>query len=191
MAQKIARPLTQAAGRTAAIHRTPVDLMATSFEVEGHLAGDPVPAVDAMRVGHIRRIVAARLRYLGLSAFCDPAVAIVSELVTNAVEHAGWGSGERRCVTVTQLYARGQLHLLVKDEGRGQPQASDVPPEAESGRGLLIVELITAELGGRWGFSLGSRTAWCVIPVQPRGTEGGCRLAVVRVLPEAAGPRAR
>ncbi|MFI5617464.1 ATP-binding protein [Streptomyces sp. NPDC051567] len=122
--------------------------------------------VDAQRVGHVRRIVAARLRYLGLAVLLDPVLLVVSELVTNAVEHTAAPGGS---VTVTQVFARGELHLLVQDDGRGLPRVQAAGPEAESGRGLYLVDCVTAELGGRWGHSLGTGTVWCVIPVPRAG----------------------
>ncbi|MFE3577938.1 ATP-binding protein [Streptomyces vinaceus] len=162
MTQTIARPGPVTA-EAAVRPRPAVDLMATSFAIEGQEAG-VVSAIDARRVGHIRRIVAARLVYLGLSALRDCALTIVSELVTNAIQHSGRSGGSSPSVTVTQLYARGQLHILVKDAGGGRPQVGDADTEAESGRGLWIVELITAEVGGRWGFAPDSRTTYCVLP---------------------------
>ncbi|MFJ6781204.1 ATP-binding protein [Streptomyces yangpuensis] len=165
MTQTIAGPCPVAEKRAVSC-RPAVDLMATSFAIEGQEVG-VVSAIDARRVGHIRRIVAARLRYLGLSSLVDSALTIVSEFVSNAIQHSTRGSGEGASVTVTQLYARGQLHILVQDMGGGQPQVCDAGADAESGRGLAMVEEITAEVGGRWGFVSDSRTVYCVIPVAP------------------------
>ncbi|WP_406050923.1 ATP-binding protein [Streptomyces virginiae] len=165
MTQTIARPCP-VAEKTDVSRRPAVDLMATSFAIEGQEVG-VVSAIDARRVGHIRRIVAARLRYLGLPSLLDPALTIVSEFVSNAIQHSTRGSGEGASVTVTQLYARGQLQILVQDAGGGQPQVRDASADAESGRGLAIVDKITAEMGGRWGFTSDSRTVYCVLPVGP------------------------
>ncbi|MFF2402712.1 ATP-binding protein [Streptomyces goshikiensis] len=170
MTQTIALPCPMGtAGAEAVALRLCPDLMATSFEIEGHVAGSPVSLADARRVGHVRRIVAARLRYLGLSGLRDSTLAIVSELVTNAIQHTVPQAGTSSSVTVTQLYTRGQLHILVKDEGGGQPRVRAADVDEECGRGLAIVEEITAELGGRWGFASDSRTVYCVFPVAPVG----------------------
>ncbi|MER6520239.1 ATP-binding protein [Streptomyces sp. NPDC001553] len=134
------------------------DLMECTFPVEGAV-GEPLADVDARRVSHMRRIVVARLRYLGLVFLLDVAEQIVSELVTNAVKHGG---GE---VTLSMRVTRAAVRLMVRDSGSGQPQPIDPGPEAEGGRGLLIVHLLADERGGESGFDPKTRTAWCSLPL--------------------------
>ncbi|MFD9536285.1 ATP-binding protein [Streptomyces sp. NPDC060010] len=133
------------------------DLMQCAFEVE-RAVGGPVSAVDARRVGHMRTIVAARLRHLGLHVLVEVAEQIVSELVTNAIEHAGGA------ITLSLLVTRAEARLLVQDSGTGRPHPRDPGPDAEGGRGLLMVHLLVDELGGSSGFNPETRTAWCSIP---------------------------
>ncbi|QEU82290.1 ATP-binding protein [Streptomyces subrutilus] len=133
--------------------------MQCAFDVGGVL-GEPLSDVDTRRVGHMRMIVAARLRYLGLDALVETAGQIVSELVTNAIRHGGNGS-----VTLSQLVTRGELRLLVRDSGTGQPKPADPGLDAEGGRGLWIVGLLADELGGQAGFAPETRTAWCSLPL--------------------------
>ncbi|MFI5621145.1 ATP-binding protein [Streptomyces sp. NPDC051567] len=143
------------------IRRT-ADLMCCSFVVQGRAVGEPVPDVDARRVGEVRRVVDARLGCLGLGALRDSVLLVVSELVTNAVEHTADSGGG--CVTVTQVSVRGGLRIEVRDEAHGHPQVRAPGLESERGRGLHLVDLVTAELGGRWGHSPGTGTVWCTIP---------------------------
>jgi anti-sigma regulatory factor (Ser/Thr protein kinase) len=71
---------------------------------------------------------------------------LVSELVTNAVRHAGLGRGERirLVVTARDRHVRVEVH----DPGRGfSPRAPRPDPARASGWGLYLVD----ELADRWG----------------------------------------
>jgi anti-sigma regulatory factor (Ser/Thr protein kinase) len=71
---------------------------------------------------------------------------LVSELVTNAVRHAGIGQGAPiRLVIDTR---GGVLRVEVHDRGSGfEPRASEPDPARASGWGLFLVE----QLADRWG----------------------------------------
>ncbi|MFI7534308.1 ATP-binding protein [Streptosporangium sp. NPDC049376] len=90
----------------------------------------------------------------------------VSELVTDAVLHAGGAPGDGSLTL--RLLALGDL-LRIEVVDQGCPMAS---PESsllsERGRGLVLVGLLS---GGTWGCrSLErGRTVWCEIPAIPRG----------------------
>ncbi|KAF4407746.1 MULTISPECIES: ATP-binding protein [Streptomyces] len=83
---------------------------------------------------------------------------LVSELVTNAVQHGSGGGGEPLAL---ELERDGPLlHLRVSDSS-GRPPVAVAPEEsAESGRGLTIVAALSKE----WGHRLlpgGGKTVWC------------------------------
>lgn len=65
------------------------DVLNESFRVAPRHGGDPPRKEDALRVGVMRRITAARLRYFRLEALHDDVMLIVSELLTNALLHSG------------------------------------------------------------------------------------------------------
>jgi anti-sigma regulatory factor (Ser/Thr protein kinase) len=76
----------------------------------------------------------------------DAALLLTSELVTNAVRHeAGQGA---RSVMLAIASSRGRLRVDVHDTSCSLPAVAEVPADAETGRGLLLVETLSDE----WGF---------------------------------------
>ncbi|MEV8077119.1 ATP-binding protein [Streptomyces pseudogriseolus] len=111
-------------------------------------------------MGMARKLTAARLRYCGLEALVDDATLIVSELVTNAIQHGGGVQ-----VTFTMTVRDGFLHLAVHDETPGRPVARNAPDDAECGRGLFLVDCLASAHGGTWGTSDDGTTTWCCLAV--------------------------
>ncbi|MFI6001502.1 ATP-binding protein [Streptomyces sp. NPDC051366] len=79
----------------------------------------------------------------------DVLLLAVSELAANVVRHAAAATGRMR---VAVAFGGGWLRLEVADQGarlsRLPHPAAEIAPDAESGRGLLIVQLLTTEAGG-------------------------------------------
>ena len=76
----------------------------------------------------------------------DAALLLTSELVTNAVRHqAGQGA---QAVMLAIACSRGRLRVDVHDTSCSLPAVAEVPADAETGRGLLLV----ATLSDEWGF---------------------------------------
>jgi anti-sigma regulatory factor (Ser/Thr protein kinase)/anti-anti-sigma regulatory factor len=72
----------------------------------------------------------------------ETAQLVASELVTNAVVHAGTP------IQLTLRLVPPLLHIAVRDSGDGQAQISGVVDEtAESGRGLVLVDALAASWG--------------------------------------------
>lgn len=74
----------------------------------------------------------------------ETVVLLASEVAANAVRHSGtrfFG------VTVTRIPPHG-LRIVIVDEGHaGTPHLQDAPADAESGRGMTILDT----LADRWG----------------------------------------
>ena len=136
------------------------DRMSVCFEVRPPTAGDEIPERDTRRVGMARKLTASRLRYCGLEALVDDATLIVSELVTNAIQH---GDGDQ--ITMTMTVRGGYLRLAVHGETPGQPVARNAPDDAECGRGLFLVDCLAAAHGGTWGTERNGSTTWCILAV--------------------------
>jgi serine phosphatase RsbU (regulator of sigma subunit)/anti-sigma regulatory factor (Ser/Thr protein kinase) len=106
-------------------------------------------------VGEARWFVRDVLDEWGLAELKDPATLAVSELVTNAVVHAGTRA------TVALAVVDGALRLEVTDfhTDRALPLQTEMPAhDAESGRGLLI----TSALAPSWGveYTRSSKSVW-------------------------------
>ena len=94
-------------------------------------------------VPEARSQVRAAIRSWGASVDPDTAVLLTSELVTNAIRHE---QGDTVTLVITCAY--GQLHVDVHDTSCALPVPMDGPPDAETGRGLVLV----ASLSSSWGY---------------------------------------
>ena len=103
----------------------------------------------------------------------------MSELVTNAVQHARHGAAGIEAgdpLLLRLVTCGGLLRIEVVDAGlsAGEPRARADPelPLAESGRGLAIVGALS---DGNWGHSSNGqepgRTVWCELPADPQPSD--------------------
>jgi len=93
-----------------------------------------------------RRRVRDAIRSWQVPVDLDAALLLTSELVTNAVRHE---AGQRaQAVVLAIVCSRGRLRVDVHDTSRSLPAVAEVPADAETGRGLLLVETLSDE----WGF---------------------------------------
>ena len=92
-----------------------------------------------------RRRVRDAIRSWRVPVDLDAALLLTSELVTNAVRHeAGQGA---QAVVLAIACSRGRLRVDVHDTSRSLPAVAEVPADAETGRGLLLVETLSDEWG--------------------------------------------
>ncbi|MFF3581194.1 ATP-binding protein [Streptomyces mirabilis] len=122
----------------------------------------PRPAQYAMRITvgahsarHIRRIVRSLLEEWDLAELTDSVELAVTELVANVVRHVP----DRRCALLVLRQTAG-VRVEVAD---GSPQPPRVPtelsPEAEGGRGLVLLDAVV----DKWGVGTGpegGKTVW-------------------------------
>jgi anti-sigma regulatory factor (Ser/Thr protein kinase) len=93
-----------------------------------------------------RRRVRDAIRSWQVPVDLDAALLLTSELVTNAIRH-GAGQGAQ-AVMLAIASSRGRLRVDVHDTSRSLPAVAEVPADAETGRGLFLVETLSDE----WGF---------------------------------------
>ncbi|MFD3618706.1 ATP-binding protein [Streptomyces sp. NPDC058676] len=144
------------------------DLMDQWIDVAPHRGNGPLRKADAHRVRVLRRIAAAQVRYYGLEDLIDEVTLLVSELVTNAVLHSGTVR-----VGLVMAVRDGFLHIDVIDGMAGHGAPRRVSANAESGRGLALVETVVKECGGTWGTSDAGAKTWCrlAVPEEPKAVQ--------------------
>ncbi|MFH8221724.1 ATP-binding protein [Streptomyces sp. NPDC018057] len=99
----------------------------------------------SVSVSRARRLVVLALNVWGMDEdLRDSAQLVISELLTNAVQHARRDSVR---VTVTRLGDQ-RVRVSVVDLCRKRPQRRAARANEEGGRGLEIVDFLS---GGKWG----------------------------------------
>ncbi len=96
----------------------------------------------------------------GLGGDVDVAALVATELVTNAVVHAG------TMIDLSLRIVPPLLHIAVRDGGAGQPEVRyDAAELVDGGRGLMLVETLAAQ----WGCLRSHRdtVVWAQVRVRP------------------------
>jgi anti-sigma regulatory factor (Ser/Thr protein kinase) len=90
----------------------------------------------------------------------DPhtAALLTSELVTNAIRHE---AGEHVMVVITS--GDGQLRVDVHDSSTCGPIPMRAPAEAETGRGLMLVESMSSDWGFYW--TVAGKAVYFTLPI--------------------------
>ncbi|WP_395576967.1 ATP-binding protein [Streptomyces sp. BK79] len=140
------------------------------------------------RIGQVRRIVSAQLRYWHMHSLIDRAALGVTELLTNVHLHA---RPDKTC-TVEMELDFDRLTVSVRDHDPRLPVVDDAEPLATCGRGLSMVAAMSETWGARpdgesgkvvW-FTLPTAVAAAPVTAPPAGTRPPRRL--VEGVPAAA-----
>lgn len=114
----------------------------------------------------VRALGRGVLREWGLDTVVETVELVLSELVTNAVKMSDHGAAVRVVVRA----GGGRVRIEVGDGSAGRPRVDEPEPDAEGGRGLLLV----AAVGAGWGTYPLHRTpggpptgkvVWCEISI--------------------------
>ena len=100
-------------------------------------------ATGPAAVPEARSQVRAAIRRWKVPVDPEEAILLTSELVTNAIRHE---TGPEVVLVIAR--SCGELRVDVHDTSHCFPEVADVPADAETGRGLLLVAAMSAE----WGF---------------------------------------
>ncbi|MEW1864958.1 ATP-binding protein [Streptomyces sp. NPDC088194] len=117
-------------------------------------SGSVTTETDALQPSAMRRLACAALDWWGLEALSDDIVLVISELVTNALQHGGGCTG--LCLTHN---AGGSVRVEVSQRTRCRPRVRRGDAEDERGRGLLIV----STLADAWGVGEAGESVWCML----------------------------
>lgn len=147
-------------------HRLPVVTMADAVGFAPFAARWPLRtflelgalpgAVPCARL-HARNV----LREWGLTVFSESTGLLVSELVTNAIQISRVAEQDAP-VRLWLVSDRTQVVIFVWDASPLPPLPGDVGQEAESGRGLLIVQAVSARWGWDFPPGMGGKVVWAV-----------------------------
>ncbi|UJB44714.1 ATP-binding protein [Streptomyces sp. A1-5] len=108
----------------------------------------------AASVQRARQAVTQALLAGNSTQLAEDIALLTSELVTNAVRH-GTRYDEEQLVELILWPADGHYWLAVSDPGAGRPVLRAATPDARRGRGLALVDAVSA--------------AWAVVPRHPCG----------------------
>jgi anti-sigma regulatory factor (Ser/Thr protein kinase) len=94
-----------------------------------------------------RFYIRAALSYHDLDNYAEDAETVTSELVTNAVAHSG---AQAIGLELMRLQGSGAIVIVISDPSPLPPVISALTDDTEHGRGLHIVDALSA----RWGWRL-------------------------------------
>jgi anti-sigma regulatory factor (Ser/Thr protein kinase) len=104
-----------------------------------------------------RALTAELCRRCGLAELVPTAELVVSELVTNAVEHAAGGRGSKRVTLTVSVSPRG-VSIEVADPDPHGPAVRAADPWDEGGRGTFLVAAHSSSWG--WRPRPGGKSVW-------------------------------
>jgi anti-sigma regulatory factor (Ser/Thr protein kinase) len=111
------------------------------------------------RIGQVRRIVSAQLRYWHLDALIDRAALGVTELLTNVHRHA---RPDKTCTVELELLL-DRLTVSVADHDPRLPEVQSAEPSATCGRGLAMIAAVSESWGVRPDGDAG-KAVWFTLP---------------------------
>jgi anti-sigma regulatory factor (Ser/Thr protein kinase) len=96
----------------------------------------------------------------GLNELSEATELLVSELTTNAMR-VSQALDQDSPIRLWLLSDKTRLLILVWDGNPRPPVQMDATADAESGRGLVLVDAISEQWGWHPAFDLGGKWVWC------------------------------
>jgi hypothetical protein len=100
----------------------------------------------------------------GLAAFTDTTELLVSELVTNAVQISR-AAAQDAPVRLWLVSDKTQVVIWVWDASPLPPERTDAGSDAESGRGLMLVQAISTRWGWDFPQDMGGKVVWASLEI--------------------------
>jgi anti-sigma regulatory factor (Ser/Thr protein kinase) len=136
----------------------------TATEADPRLIALALPSIpESVPIArwHVRAALASR----GLGGYADDAEIITAELVNNAIQHVRGSDTKTIGITLTHAGSPAAVTIVVSDSSTDGPIRRDMSAGSEQGRGLQIVEALSArwawrhEDGGKAVFAVLARKA--------------------------------
>ena len=135
----------------------------TAAELDPRLIAFVLPSTpESVRMARFH--VRAALGFHGLDDYAEDAATITSELVTNAVQHARGDGTETIGITLACASDSPAVTIVVSDSSPDGPRRCDPSADGEQGRGLQIVEALSAHWG--WHPEDGGKAIFAVLARQ-------------------------
>jgi serine/threonine-protein kinase RsbW len=135
--------------------------------------------VDPSSVAAARRLASYSFGQWQLIELIDEAHVVISELVTNAILAS---SAEAVMVRAFVSLYNAKVRIEVWDEGDGKPQVQPLSGDNDGGRGLVLVEALSAQWGWYTPAGLRGKFVWADLTLP-------ADLAGATVIPAPAAPR--
>ncbi|MFG3205536.1 ATP-binding protein [Streptomyces sp. NPDC048192] len=118
-------------------------------------------------VAALRRILRLHVERWGLHDLSEAAELCVSELVANVIKHVGPGTPTTLAVSMNGTRLRIEVH---DPDPRALPTLVHADADAETGRGMALIEAIT----DRWGVDLAParKVTWCELRTNLKTADG-------------------
>jgi hypothetical protein len=148
------------------------------------LAYEIVLAAVPRSAGYARRFVRCALSRWGIAHLIEAAELLVTELVANAIGANGGTAvaGEAEIIQV-RLTLAGSLYICVWDGDLTPPALREPSLDAESGRGLCLVDCMSKEWGHSYSTGIGGKVVWCEVDSAPPTTNNGLPRRTPAVVP--------
>jgi anti-sigma regulatory factor (Ser/Thr protein kinase) len=129
---------------------------------------------ESTELAGLRRVLRLHLTLWGLPELIEDAQACVTELAANVIAHVGPGTPATLAVAMKDTSLRIEMH---DPDSRVLPTLLDASGEAESGRGMLLVDA----LAERWGVDLRAdlKVVWCELATKLNTPQGHVERAEV------------
>lgn len=152
-------PRVARSGTEAAFHADDAADSSRDWPLRSYLELAALPtAVSCARL-HARNI----LHEWGMATLTDTAELVLSEILTNAVRASASQPGDAVPVVRFWIATDGEQVLIQAwDSDQRPPEPQPASLDAESGRGLLLVETLSAKWGHHPDDSRGGKVVWAI-----------------------------
>jgi anti-sigma regulatory factor (Ser/Thr protein kinase) len=132
----------------------------TAVALDQRMIAFVLPSIpESVRIARFH--VRAALDFHRLGEYADEAEIITSELVTNAIQHVANDPADTIGVILARVWYPVAVAVIVSDSSREGPIRRETSATSERGRGLHIVEALSAHWG--WHLQPGGKVIFAVI----------------------------